>query len=68
MTCLDQHLPDVLAKRHTLRVLDFDQKPIVVFTTTPPGVAAARDIVGQSPKNFVYLLREEFEHWEENHP
>ena len=67
MTWLDQRLSGILAERRTLRVFDFDQKPVVVFTTTPPGVAAARDILGESEENFVYLLREEFEHWKENH-
>ena len=67
MTWLDHRLPGILGERHTLRVSDFDQKPIVVFTTTPLGMAAAQDVMGESPEDFVCLLREEFERWEENH-
>jgi len=67
MTWLDRRLPDVVAERHTLRVLEFDPKPIVIFETTPPGVVAARDIVGDSREDFVCLLREEFAHWGKNH-
>jgi len=67
MTWLDRRLPDVVAERHTLRILEFDPKPIVIFETTPPGVVAAREIVGESRENFVCLLRKEFEHWERHH-
>ena len=67
VTWLDQRLPGVLAERRTLKVLDFDQESIVVFATTPPGVAAARDIMRDSREDFVYLLHEEFEHWQTKH-
>lgn len=66
ITWLDERQPKVLAERHTLRVLEFDPKPIVIFETTPPGVAAAQDIVGESREDFVCLLRAESEHWEKN--
>ena len=64
---LDRRVRSISEQRHTMRVFHFDPKPIVVFTTTPPGIAAAKDIMGESPEDFVYLLREEFEHWEEKH-
>lgn len=64
----EQRLNGILAERNALRFLDFDPKPVVVFTTTMPGLVAAQDIMGESPENFVYLLDEEFDTWKENHP
>ena len=61
-------LPGILDERMVLRMMSFSPNPIVVFTTTMPGLIAAREIEQNIPGRFVYLLHADFEGWESRHP
>lgn len=58
------HLRDILEQRIALEVGAFDPKPIIVFTTTIPGLIAVQEIIPKPPENLVYLLHSEFEEWQ----
>ncbi len=58
------HLRGILAERLALRVRQFDPSPLIVFTTTIPGLIAAQEIMQEPPENLVYLLQSDFEKWE----
>lgn len=62
------HLRGILEERMALRVRQFDPKPILVFTTTIPGLVAAQEIMRDPPENLVYLPHSEFEEWEQQNP
>ncbi len=63
-----QHrLPDILRQRAALRFMKFDPKPFIIFTTSMPGLVAAREIMPEAPQSLVYLLHSEFEEFERNH-
>lgn len=62
-----RHLRDILGQRTVLRVMNLDPKPLIVFTTTMPGLVAAQEIMPEPSENLVYLLHSEFEEWEQEH-
>jgi hypothetical protein len=61
------HFRDILQQRMALRIGDFDPNPIIVFTTTMPGLVAAQEIMPEPSENLVYLLHSEFKKWEKKH-
>ena len=63
-----QHLPDILDQRVVLRITKFDSEPLIVFTTSMPGLVAAQEIMPEPSNNLVYLLHTEFDDWEKEHP
>ena len=63
-----RHLSDILGERIALSSMKFDPDPLIVFTSTMPGLVAAKEIVPDPPSNLVYLLHEEFQSWEKQHP
>jgi len=62
-----RHLRDILGQRVALRIMKFDPKPLIVFTTTMPGLVAAQEIMPEPSENLVYLLHGEFEEWQKEH-
>lgn len=62
------HLSEILQQRMALEIKQFDTEPIVIFTTSLPGLVAAREIIKEPTENLVYLLHSEFEEWEVRHP
>jgi hypothetical protein len=64
----ERHLRDILGQRVALRVMKFDPDPLIVFTTTMPGLVAAQEIMPEPSENIVYLLQDEFKAWENEHP
>lgn len=62
------HLDSILQQRMALRVIGFDSDPMIVFTTSVPGLVAAREILQSPPENLVYLRHSDFEEWTEEHP
>ena len=65
---MHDRLPNILRERTALRIMKFDPDPLMIFTTTMPGLAATQEIMPESSEGFVYLLHEEYEEWEKNHP
>lgn len=63
-----RHFRDILGERTALRVMNFDPEPLIVFTTSIPGLVAAQEIVPEPSDKMVYLLHTEFEEWEKEHP
>lgn len=63
-----RHLRTILQERMVLRVQQFDPEPLIVFTTTMPGLVAAQQIMQEPPENLVYLLHSEFVAWEQHNP
>jgi len=64
----EDQIENILKQRCALRVLHFDPEPLVVFTTTMPGLFAFNEIFsGQSPVH-VCLLEDEFRSWVKKHP
>lgn len=53
--------PQVLAERKALKILEVDPDPLVVFTTSMPGLVAAKEIIPASEKRIACLLDKEFE-------
>jgi hypothetical protein len=51
-----------------LQIGQFDREPILVFTTSIPGLVAAQEIIKAPIEDLVYLLHHEFEQWEIQHP
>lgn len=62
-----RHLPDILGQRMVLGVMQFDPEPIIVVTTSMPGMVAMQEILSQLPDDPVYLLHDEFMKWEKDH-
>ena len=62
-----RHLREILRQRTALKMMKFDPKPLIVFTTTILGLVAAQEISPETPENLVYLLHEEFMDWEKQH-
>lgn len=60
-----EHIHD---QRHALGWLDFDPEPLIVITTSMPGLVAMREIVPEPPPDLFYLLHEEFQAWEGQQP
>lgn len=60
------HLSNILDQRMALRVMDFDPEPLIVFTSTMPGVVAAKQIIGEVSDKLIYLMHEEFEEWSQD--
>ena len=65
---MHDRLPDILRQRMALPIMKLDPDPLTIFTTTMPGLAATQEIMPESSEGFVYLLYEEYEEWEKNHP
>lgn len=64
----NQRLDNILAERDVLSQLnEFDPEPLVLFTTTMPGLVAAQEIMPDPPETFFPLLHAEFEKWQERH-
>ena len=63
-----QQLRDILAQRTALRLIKFDARPLIVFTTTMPGLVAAQEILAEPAEGVVALLHTEYEAWEQDHP
>lgn len=61
-------LRGILEHRAVLSVRAFDPEPLVVFTTTMPGLVAAQEIMPSPSDNLVYLLHDEFMAWEKRNP
>jgi hypothetical protein len=61
-------LRKIVGQRTALRVMSFDPQPLIVFTTTIPGLVAAREIIPGPSENFFYLLHTEFQEWGKDHP
>lgn len=58
---LRQHGPLLLQERAVMhKMLGIDRDPVVVFTSTVPGLVAAREIVGPDHERVVYLLEDEY--------
>ena len=47
--------------------MKFDPKPLIVFTTSIPGLVAAQEIMPEPSEDLVYLLHSEFEEWQQQH-
>jgi len=60
-------LRDILGERKALRVMKFDPKPLIVFTTSNPGLVAIQEILSKPPVNLVYLLHDEYVRWKKTH-
>jgi hypothetical protein len=60
-------LRHILMQRHALRVMEFEAKPLIVFTTSMAGLVAAQEIIPEPQGDLVYLLDEEFTQWQERH-
>jgi hypothetical protein len=53
----------ILQQRIALQVRQFDKEPILVFTTSIPGLVATREIIKEPSENLVCLLHHKFEKW-----
>jgi hypothetical protein len=62
------HLSYILQQRMALQIRQFDREPLLVFTTSIPGLVAAREIIKAPIEDLVCLLHHEFEKWEIQHP
>jgi hypothetical protein len=51
-----------------LNVMQFNPDPVIVFTTSIPGLVVAHEILQILPTNLVYLHHADFEEWEQQHP
>lgn len=58
-----KHSSFVLEQRASLGFLDLDPEPVVVFTTSIPGLIAADDILGQAKHQWFYMLDTEYQQW-----
>ena len=63
-----QGLGRILDERHVLSRKGFDEEPLIVITTSMPGLVAMREIVPDPPPHLIYLLHQEFNEWEKEHP
>jgi hypothetical protein len=63
-----QRLTGILKERLVLRMMSFSSDPLVVFTTSMPGLMAAREIEQDILGKFVYLLHSDFREWEDQNP
>lgn len=63
-----RRLHDILEQRTVLRIGAFDPEPLIVFTTSLPGLVAAQEITPSPPNNVVSLLHDEFTVWERRSP
>lgn len=52
--------PHIIQEASALRVLDVDSDRLIVFTSTLPGLVAAREILGPDDDRVAYLLEDEF--------
>jgi hypothetical protein len=67
-TWKQRHLPDIIKERIALSLMmKFDPKPIIIFTTSMPGLVAAKVIIPKPPNNLVYLHHTEYQEWEKEH-
>lgn len=64
MSWCRQPMNAILQQRHVLRVMEFDAEPVIVLTTSLPGLVAAAEIFGDENDDLVYLLDEEFQSWD----
>jgi hypothetical protein len=53
----------ILKQRIALQVMDFDKEPILVFTTSIPGLVATREIIKEPSEDLVCLLHHKFKKW-----
>lgn len=63
-----QRLPDILTERLALRVKNFDPEPLIVFSTSTPGLVAARDIIPPEAEGVFCVPHEAFDGWDRAHP
>ena len=61
-------LPHILRQRTALKAATFDPDPLLIFTTTMPGLVAAQEIMPSPPEQLAYLLHDEFSRWETENP
>ena len=64
----ENYLHDILSQRSALMINNFDPDPLIVITTTMPGLVAMHEIISKPQENIVYLDNEEFEAWEKKNP
>jgi hypothetical protein len=62
-----KHLPKILNERMVLKAMNFDQEPLIVFTTSMPGLVALKEIMPKPPEEMIFLLHSEFEKWNQQH-
>ncbi|MEI6429559.1 MAG: hypothetical protein WCO45_14435 [Pseudanabaena sp. ELA607] len=65
------NLSHILMERHALRIKRFDPEPIIVFTSTTPGLVAAKQIINHVQddlNHIIYLPHDDFKQWEQNNP
>ena len=69
MDWLERHSTDMMKQRNVLRLMkDFDPSPIVVFTTSLPGLIAGQIAIPRPSDSFVMLRQTEFDAWNATHP
>lgn len=61
-------LDQIMQQRYVLKAVGFDPEPLIVITTSMPGLVAMKEIAPEPPPDLVYLLHEEFQTWESQHP
>lgn len=64
----EERLQNIAAERTAIKSLHSDPQPVVVFTTTMPGLVATREIITEPDDNLICLLDTEFQKWERDHP
>ncbi|RYX86811.1 hypothetical protein EON83_01120 [bacterium] len=60
----EQSLNGILQTRHALQIMEFDTEPLVVLTSTLPGIVAAEEIFGDANEHLFFLLETEFQAWQ----
>ena len=61
---LENDGPQLILERKALsKIRPWGEDPFIVFTSSVPGLAAAREILGTESETIAYLFTEEFEEW-----
>ena len=66
---LDEYGPQFLQERSFLAsIKGWDKDPFIVFTSTEPGLVAAKEILEKETGNIAFLYSKEFTEWLVNNP
>ncbi len=66
---LTDYGPELLQERCVLsELMDVEEDPYIIFTSTAPGLVAAGEILQDGPSHIVFLYIEEFDEWLRREP
>ena len=58
-----ERLRRIVMERAALKMVRFDPKPYILFTTTMPGLVAVQEIMPDMPETLICLLHSEYRNW-----